>query len=330
MYEKISTLVPKKILRTFTQELLYNHIEIDGERFTGFLFLYSFFLSIGIAANAFIFLELHPLIVFVVSFAGLIFLAYALMKMSSDSKGRFVENILPDALQIVASNMKSGMTTERALFVAGRPEFGLLETELKNASKRISSGEKVETALHGIGERIDSISLKKTLWLISQGVRSGGQMADLLFQLSDDLKNQNAIRDQIRADISIYILLIFFTAAFGAPLLFGVSSFIVEVLSAQLANTPTINVSQLPTSSNFGAIRGFASGTGDAVSSGFIIGFSMIALAFTVLFSSLTIGVINNGKEIDGLRYLIPLAVVSFLVFFAMRAVMATFFGSLL
>ena len=330
MYEKISTLVPKRILQTFTQELLYNHIEIDGERFTGFLFLYSFFLSIGIAANAFIFLELHPLIVFVVSFAGLIFLAYALMKMSSDSKGRFVENILPDALQIVASNMKSGMTTERALFVAGRPEFGLLETELKNASKRISSGEKVETALHGIGERIDSISLKKTLWLISQGVRSGGQMADLLFQLSDDLKNQNAIRDQIRADISIYILLIFFTAAFGAPLLFGVSSFIVEVLSAQLANTPTINVSQLPTSSNFGAIRGFASGASDAVSSGFIIGFSMIALAFTVLFSSLTIGVINNGKEIDGLRYLIPLAVVSFLVFFAMRAIMATFFGSLL
>src|SRR3989344_5295147 len=223
MYEKISTLVPKKILRTFTQELLYNHIEIDGERFTGFLFLYSFFLSIGIAANAFIFLELHPLIVFVVSFAGLIFLAYALMKMSSDSKGRFVENILPDALQIIASNMKSGLTTERALFVAGRPEFGVLQLELKNASKEISSGMPVEKALIGISEKINSVTLKKTLWLITEGIRSGGQISDLLMQLANDLKNQQALVDETNANISMYILLIFFAALFVTPVLFGIS-----------------------------------------------------------------------------------------------------------
>ncbi len=330
MYTRVSALIPKGIMQGLGRQFAYNHIQIDVRKFAGFLVLFSALLSIGIAANAFLFFAISPLVGFPVSFVGIIFTAYLLLKISSESKGKFVESILPDALQLIASNMKSGLTTEKSLFVAGRPEFGPLELELKNASKRIASGERMENALNGISEGINSSVLSKTMWLISRGIRSGGQIADLLFRLSDDLKSQQSLEEEANANISIYILLILFAAVFGAPVLFGISSFIVEVLTKQISTTPTIDVASLPTSSNFGLIKGFTGGRSDsAATTDFILTFSMVTLFITTIFSCITIGVINTGKEINGVKYIVPLVIAAFVVFFAVRALLVGVFGNL-
>jgi len=329
-YARFSWVIPKGITEEFRRQLAYNKIEINENRFVGFLFIYGLFLGIGIGANASLFFEFSFIIAFLITFLAFVVIVYLILKMKSESTGKFVESVLPDALRLVASNMKSGLTTERALFVAGRPEFGALQTELKNASKRISSGEKTEFALFGISEKINSIVLGKTIWLITQGIKSGGQIANLLFQLSDDLKNQYSLEQEIKSNISMYILLILFAALFGAPLLFGVSTFIVEVLTNQLSNTPTIDLGSIQTSSKFNLIKGFATGNRELVSTEFILMFSMIMLVFTTLFSSLTIGVLNSGKETAGIRYMLPLLLGAFAVFFFSRALLAYFFGNLL
>src|SRR3989344_1033636 len=329
MYARLSNVIPQSILDKFRKQLAYNHIRVDERKFVGFLLIYSILLGLGISFNLQLFFGINVLIGFVVCAVGIFGLAYVILKTRSESRGKFVESILPDALQLIASNMKSGITTERSLFVAGRSEFGPLQDELKKASKRISSGERIEDALSGISEGINSPTLAKTLWLISRGIKSGGQIADLLFQLADDLKGQQAIEEETKSNISIYILLILFSAVFGAPVLFVVSSFIVQVLSKQLASTPTIDASSLPSNSNLGPITGFASGSKSQVTPDFIMFFSIVTLFFTTVFSCITIGVINTGKEINGLKYIIPLLIVAFIAFFAVRAVLQAVFGSL-
>jgi len=330
MYARLSAFIPRGVQDTFERELKYNHINVDERKFIGFLLVMA--LGIGVAASvlAGVFTDIHPLIGFLLGFFGAIFTTYLLLRLSSESKGKYVENILPDALQLIASNMKSGLTTEQSLFVAGRPEFGVLQYELRNASKRISSGEKVDVALRGIGDGINSGILEKTLWLISRGIKSGGQIADLLFQLADDLKEQQALEEETKSNISIYILLIFFSAVFGAPILFGISSFIVQVLSKQLAETPIIDEKSMPANSNLGPIKAFASGKKGAITPDFIMTFSLAALFVTTLFSCLTIGVITTGKEINGMKYVVPLMIVAFLSFFAIRFALTLFFGNLL
>ncbi len=328
VYARFSALIPDPIKGAFKQQLRYNKIDMDENKFVGFVIIYGFFLALGVAANISIFVKLSPLIVFPAAFLGFVSGTYLILKLGSESKGKFVESILPDALRLVASNMKSGLTTERALFVAGRPEFGPLQLELRDASKRIASGEKVDEALKSIGENINSNVLKKTIWLISQGIRSGGQIGDLLFQLSDDLKDQIALEEEIKSNVSIYILLILFAAILGAPVLFGISSFIVQVLTAQLALVPTgVN---LGTSGGLGPISGFASADrGAGISSDFVVFFSLIALFFTTVFSSLTIGVINSGKELNGIKYVLPITIAGLVIFFAIREVLNLFFGNL-
>jgi len=330
VYARFSALIPRPITEAFKKELHYNRIDISEHRFVGFIFIYALFLGIGIGANASLFLGYPFPIIFLLTFFAFVLVVYLILRLSSEGKGKFVESILPDALRLIASNMKSGLTTERAFFVAGRPEFGALQLELRDASKRIASGEKMEVALKGMSANINSRTLEKTIWLISQGIRSGGQIADLLFQLSDDLKDQQSLQEEINSNISIYILLILFATLFGAPVLFGVSSFIVQVLTSQIALVPSFAPGTISSSGGLGIVSGFANAEPSTITTDFILLFSMVALTLTTVFSCLTIGVINTGKEIGGIKYVIPLMIVAFLVFFAIRAVLLTFFSNLL
>ena len=331
MYERISSLLPQALIAKFKKEMAYLGIEVNERSFLGFLLLFSIALSFGIALNLFLFFQI-PVIISWISFSVFFFFGTFLwISIMSEGKGKFVEKILPDALQLIASNIKSGLTTERALFVSARPEFGPLEKELRFASKEILAGARVEEVLLAIPERIRSRVLERTMWLIAKGISSGGEIADLLIQLSDDLREQNSIQEEEKANTSMYIMLIFFSAAIGAPLLFGISTFIVEILSSQLSAVPIIQESDLQGISSGGAgIRGLTGGNADLISPEFIFMFSIIMLFFSSIFSSLTIGVINSGKEKNGVKYIPMILIISFVLFFVVRIILASFFGDLL
>ncbi|MDO8538138.1 MAG: type II secretion system F family protein [archaeon] len=329
MYERIAAFIPQGIINKFKKEMIYLGIEINERSFLGFLLLFSIALSLGISINLFLFFQI-PIAVSFFAFALFFFFGTFLwLNILSENKGKFVEKILPDALQLIASNIKSGLTTERALFVSARPEFGPLEKELKYASKEILAGAQVEEVLLALPERIRSKVLERTMWLIARGIASGGQIADLLIRLSDDLREQNSIQAEEQANTAMYVMLIFFSAAFGAPLLFGISTFIVEILSVQLSTVPTIDPSQLQGISGQG-LKGLAAGGEAVITPAFIMMFSIIMLVASSIFSSLTIGVINSGKEKNGVKFIPMILIISFVIFFAIRLVLATMFGDLL
>lgn len=329
MYIRIAALLPRKVLDAFRREMDYLNISIDEKRFVGFLLIYAIALSFGIALNFYILFGLDMLISF--PFFIMLFIGgtYLWLSIAAESKGKFVDTILPDALQLIASNIKSGLTTERALFVSARDEFGPLQKELVEASKRIMTGQRIERALLEIPRKIHSKVLERTVWLISKGITSGGQIADLLTQLADDLRNQNAITSEVQANISMYLLLIFFSAAIGGPVLFGISSFIVEVMSSQMAIMPS-GGSGIGTTGTAGAMAGMASEAGAGIEPEFVIFFSIVALVVESIFAALTLGIIKTGKEKQGVKFLPIILIASMVVFFSVRLVLGTMFGDLI
>ena len=327
VYARFSSLIPKRVRNAFKKELDYLGIEIESGKFVGFVFSFSLALSFGLALNLYFFYKIPVLLSF--AFFSVLFVAgvFFWLSITAESKGRFVERILPDALQLIASNVRSGLNTERALLVSARPEFGPLELELKKASKRILTGTKIQDALDEIPKHIQSKTLEKTFWLINKGISSGGQIADVLTQLSDDLRAQNSLQDEIRANISIYVMLIFFSAAIGAPIMLGVSSFIVQILNKQMSG---IQISDNPSMSTVSAKTPFIGGIPKAkIDPGFVLLFSEVVLLFTAFFASLTMGIINAGTEKQGLKYLPILLIVSFALFFGIRLVLSTMFKQL-
>ncbi len=327
-YKKIGSFFPRNIADYVSRQLDYVGIEMEDKKFLGFIILFGIGLSFAIALNVSILLN-FPIVIafffFLISFFGIIW--YWLYSVS-ESKGRFVEKILPDALEFIASNIKAGLTTERALMESARPEFGPLGKELKSASRAVLLGSRLDTALIDITKKIKSETLDRTVWLISQGLRSGGQIADLLLEMGNDLRDENNVKEENKANVSIYVILILFTAAIGAPMLFGVSNFIVGILGDQMGK---ISISQQQFSeyqskSKLGKFIGIPTST---ISKDFVNFFSLIALAVTSIFAGLTVGVINSGKEADGVKYIPILLIVSIVFFFAIKAVLSVAFGSI-
>ncbi len=327
-YERVGAILPRPLVESFRKELEYLGIDVSERSFLGFLVLFGLGISTGVSLNLFFFLGFPVFIsipvVFVLFLAGV----YVWLSIASESKGKFVEKILPDALQLIASNIKSGLTTERALFVSARPEFGPLEKELKLASKEILAGKRIDIALLELPTRIRSKVLERTVWLISKGIQSGGQIADLLMKLSDDLREQRSIQEEVKANVSMYVLLIFFASAIGAPMLLGISSFIVEILGSQSSIIDPEDLSGFQSAGSAGQF--VAVGDQESLSVEFIVFFSSILILVGAVFASMTMGTINTGKEKNGLKYLPLLLLISFALFFAVRFGLTTFFADLL
>jgi hypothetical protein len=329
VYERIASLLPDRLVNWIKEQLVYVGIDLDEQRFAGFVLAFGAGISAAIALNAYVFLGFPFMASFVLSFAVFAGGTFFWVNSIAESKGQFVEKILPDALQLIASNIKAGLTTERSLFISARPEFGPLSHELRETSKRIMSGERIEKALLNISRKIKSKVLERTMWLITQGIKSGGQISDLLIELSDDLREENALKAEIQANVSMYVMLIFFSATLGAPLLFGISSYIVGVLAEQTGSigiTPE-QISEFTARSPALRLVGIPQ---VKITQEFIIFFSQVALFFTCLFASMTLGVIGTGKEKGGIRYLPIMLAIAFALFHITRTVMQEFFGNML
>ncbi len=329
-YENVSALIPRPVIEAFARQLLYADVRLEARRFVGFLAVYALITSLVVAGVLAALLKIPPAYSFLGFFVGLLGIPYLLLSLTADSKGQFVEKVLPDALQLIASNIRAGLTTEKALLLSARPEFGPLERELKRASSVIMSGTPVDFALKDMPARIKSGVLEQTVWLLSRGINSGGEISDLLIQLSNNLREQNALREEEKADVSTYVILIFFSAGVGAPALYGVSSFIVQVMTAQRPNISGLS-GAIPAA---GGVSGFVSSMLSAPKStitvDFVVFFIELMILFGSFFSALILGVINKGKEKEGFKYLPFLLLVSFGMFFLVRSVLLSVFGPIL
>lgn len=322
------------VMDAFEQEFAYLGMRISSRKFVVNIVLLAFVL--GVMSTVFTSIVLGwPYWGVVLGFFFTFFLSiggvYLALDLQAEGRGRQVERILPDALQLIASNIKSGLTTERALLVSARPEFGPLEGELKRVSTRILAGVPVEKAIMEIPKHIKSTLVERTTWLLARGISSGGEIADLLMQLSRNLRSQLALQSEARASISIYVILIFFSAAFGGPALYAISSFIVAVMSAQIGARPNIDPSVLAgAGSRFNALSGFIGSTSSIISPEFVTFFAQVMLFVGGLFASLILGAISTGKEKDGVKYIPVVMLFSFGLFYLIRFVLDIAFGNLL
>ena len=285
-------------------------LEFSAEEFLTKMVLFGFGFGFGLAL---IFFN-YSMEFFVWTFFGvfLVFEAmiYSLLIVTVNSKIALIEEILPDFLNIVASNIRSGFTHDRALLLSAKNEFGPLTKEINRAAKELVAGKQLTDALIDMTGRIKSETFSKTMRLIVQGLNSGGNFAELLESTALDIRRFGAIRKEIAATVMVYQLFLFGAAAIGAPLLYGVANFLIKIVANMRERIGTQITPEAGTYLPF-----FKQGV--SISPGTVFLFSIIAIIVTAFFSSLAGGVISKGKESEGLQYVPILVAVSLGLFFA-------------
>ena len=103
-------------------------------------------------------------------------------------KQKEIDKNLLFALNDMLVQLNSGVALFDILSNISRSNYGELSNEFKKAVKRIGSGEAETEVLNDIGRRNKSQFFRRTLWQISNGLKSG---ADMTLIIRENVKNLN-------------------------------------------------------------------------------------------------------------------------------------------
>jgi archaellum biogenesis protein FlaJ (TadC family) len=229
-----------------------------------------------------------------------------------------LEEVLPDFLQLVSTNIRAGMATDQALWFAVRPRFGILSKEIEEVAKRSLAGESLDTALHHFVAKYDSKVLERSINLLVEGIRAGGEIGSLLNKISSNIQETNIMKKEMAANVMTYVIFITFATVIAAPFLFGMAYQMIDVIQEVFSK-----VDIAPEASS-----GFpVSISGSAISMADFRNFAVISLLITSLFSAMIVSVIKKGNVKSGIRYIPVFMVCSVALFFLVVKLFSYFVG---
>jgi len=233
-----------------------------------------------------------------------------------------MEEVFPDFLQLVAGNLRAGITIDKAILISARKEFGLLDREIMRVGKDITTGRSTDAALSDMARRIGSEKIKKTVMLINSGLRSGGNLAILLERTASNMRERGFVEKRAASNVLMYEIFIFIAVAIGAPALFALSTILVQTMGGMMSSSPELEstIANLNVPVTFSKI---------SISLNFIVYYSIAFIIATGFLSSLVIGLVSKGSEKYGLKYLIPIWLIGVTIFLLIRFLLSGFVSGL-
>lgn len=236
-----------------------------------------------------------------------------------------IEKVLPDYLSLVVSNLRSGMTVDRSLWNAASPKFGVLTAEIRKAAKEVATGVDLSKSLNNFSKKYNSLVLNRAIDLIIEGLESGGELADVIEKVVDNIQQTVYLRKEMQAASLSYVIFITIIVIIISPFLFALSHNLLMIIVsiAQKISVPAGG-------GGFGALSVLASISNVSISPNDFKNFSYISIIIISMFSSMIISIINDKKIIGGLKYVPIFIVLSLLAFIVMSGALASLFSSLI
>ena len=269
----------------------------------GFLVSWGLGLALGALYVAFIYLYLEYLI---------------------DKRKTKLEELLPDFLQIASANLRSGISLERALLLAARPEFGFLSEDIKEMNRRVFGGETLEQSLQEFAQRYRSYQLQHAARMIIEALRFGGAMADLLAQISKDMRNQQLIQKEIAGQLMLYTIFVAFAGLIAAPTLYGLTNQMIVVTDTVWSGILQSNPNGLPTTG-----LSFFRPQPPKITPAQYTDFSYVSIIIITAFASLIMSAISTGSAVKGLRYMPLFVIGGLLIYLVVGHVVGTLFSTI-
>jgi archaeal flagellar protein FlaJ len=239
---------------------------------------------------------------------------------TESSRIKKIEEVFPDFLRLMSSNLRAGMTIDKSMLLSARPEFYPLNIEIQKAGKDIVTGKNIEISLLEMSKRINSDKIHKTILLIISGIKAGGNLAVLLEDTAVNMRERIFVEKRAASNVMMYAIFIFVAVALGAPALFSLSSVLVDVLTKLLSGIPDVSSTAVSLPFTLSKIN---------ISTTFIFYFSIIFIIVLDILASLVLGLVMKGEEKEGFKYILPLLLISLGIFFGARLFLGKFLAGL-
>ncbi len=320
-------LVSRSVVTYVSEELDLAGSKLSVNRFFKIAILGFFAIFIAVPFIMVFYAKFSEILSVFFGFIGGVFfeiLLYILLEFQIEKRKTFVENILPDYLQLVAANIRSGISLDRAMLLASKPEFGYFKTDIEIMNKQLYSGETMQNALNNLSKKYRSTVLQHSIRLILEAVRYGGALTDLLNQIAKDTRSQQTIQKEISGQLFMYTIFIAFAALMAAPALYGLTFQMITITDKVWAGILAQNPGGLPT-----AGLSFLKPSPPQITPGMYYDFSIVAIIIITGFGAFTISTISSGAPLKGIRYAPLFVIVGIVIFFMVSAIIGVLFSSI-
>jgi len=212
---------------------------------------------------------------------------------------RKIDERFPDFVRDLAESRRAGMTFTKAIMYSSKGNYGLLTPEIQKITNQISWGSSVDNALRDFSKRVNTKLIERTITLIIEASRSGGNVADVLDAASKDARELKLMDGERRAGMLSYVAVVYVSM--------GVFLLIMIVLCKSL----------IPAMTGMGS-----EGLAIAMNKG---GTGITRDDITQLFFYATIiqsagmgavtGVFEDGKVISGVKHIFIMVLITWLIF---------------
>ncbi len=249
----------------------------------------------------------------------IIMIVYFYLNMRIFNRVQELEKHLPDYLTLVSTNLKGGLSFEKSLWSAIKPEFGILAKEMTLVSKKVLTGTDVKLALTELMKKYKSPSLQRSLNLIIGEVESGGKIADVIDRVIENLKKASILKQEMVASTTTYSIFMVAIVLFITPALFALAQQLLQII---IGVTKNIGVASTSASGMFGNL----SFSDSSINPKDFKTFSLIAIGVISTFSSMIVSIISRGNVKSGVKYIPIFIAVSIVLFLLISNMLAGFF----
>jgi len=211
---------------------------------------------------------------------------------------RKIDARFPDFVRDLAESRRAGMTFTRAIMHAATGNYGVLTDEIKKVAQQISWGSSVDDALSAFAKRVHTRLIRRTISLIIEASRSGGNVADVLDAASRDAREIKLIESERRANMMSYVAVIYV----------GMFVFllIITILCVSLIPAMTGQESM--------QLSGVTAGSG-GITQGDVVPVFFYAALIQSIGMGIVTGVFEEGNVVSGVKHIFIMVLITWGVF---------------
>ncbi len=286
-------LIPKKLLRSLEISLANAGMPFSGTEW----------ITIWSIISLFVFIIATIIFNIFIGIAGIIvgFAAMAVIPtMRADKRRGMVEDSLPDALHHMAVAVRTGLVLESVIQEVSEADYGPLSEEFARVTLEIRRGRPLKEALLAFARRTRSKDIQRIMRLILEGVEAGGPIADVLDEVSENMRAIKMIRRERKSATSQQISFLAMASLFAGPFVMGVVGGLPNVMTAVAGD-----VADLPLAEIQGVVGALT--------------FYVFAQAVA---AGLMMGVTMYGDFKKGFKFGPPMGIFSIIVFMIVQRIM--------
>ena len=204
----------------------------------------------------------------------------------------------PDFVRDLAEARRAGMTFTKAIMYSSKGNYGLLTAEIKKIAQQISWGSSVDEALAAFGTRVNTKLIRRTISLIIEASRSGGNVADVLDAASKDAREIRLLEMERRASMLSYVAVIYV----GMVVFLAIIAILSGTLIPAMTETATAGMSNV------------MRGTGGIKKDDVVPVFFLATLIQGAGMGVVT-GVFEEGNIVSGVKHVFVMVLVTWIVF---------------